>query len=270
MFDRPSRTHARTSYPLCLLVLVLGACTTEVQSLTHVEASLEARPGLAPFQASHFARGGAPWPMFQDPAADELQIYFDGQPMLSHGHPVAVSSSEAMISFHVPDATGAFGFARDGEMVATSETVELSPDRFNYVIVHGEPDEPEVLAISTAREPRRVRLANVRPDGADLELVLLDAGDMPLTDPMPLPHGTVWTEVVEANVAAVRVIGEDASIDVRVSCDPAAVMVAYDEPTSDYSSAHTTPFLGLLGPTEPGGDGLEQCFDPDCSCEDID
>jgi hypothetical protein len=270
MSDRPSRCPARSSRLLCLLGLLLTACTTEVKSLTHVEASLEEGPGLGPFQASHFARGGAPWP--RNPGeADQLELQLDGQPVVSNGRPVTLSSSGAMISYHASEGTAEFGFARDGATLVTSDPIELSPSRFNYLILHGDPDAPDLLVVSGPREQRRVRLANVRPDGADLEFALIDADGMPLGDAMALEHGTWWSEVVAPEVDAVRVIGAGASLDVRVSCDPGLMMVAYDEPISDYDALGPTPFVGLLAPSAPGSaeSAAAQCFEADCDCEAV-
>lgn len=253
----------------CLLGLTGAACTTERASLTHVEASLEAGPGLAQIRLSHLARGGADPVNTPSNPADKLAMHLDGQPLLfGDGKPVLAYQQNSLSSYWVPEAEAGVEFVRDGKVVAQTAAIELAEERFTYLILHGDPETPDVLVLESALEARIVRIANVRKDGGALQYVLLDGDDQPIGETETLAYGAGVTLPAPANATTVRLIaanGEESTE--RINCNPSFSLVSYDEPFD-----RTDPSMfrhGLLTPTAPESeeDWLAQCFDLDCSCD---
>lgn len=246
----------------CLLGLAGAACTTETRSLTHVQASLEAAPGLAQVRLSHLARGEANRPMTleQSAAADKLDVRFDGQPLLfDDGQPVRAYSSSLLSSYWVPEAETAIEFVRDGAVVVQTDVIDLAEDRFNYLILHGDPETPDLLVLESPLEARIVRIANLRKDGGALEYTMLDSDGEPIGDSDTIANGEGVSMPAPAQAAAVRLVAADGEQAThRINCNPSFSLVHHDEP------------LGLtLTPSAPESDEdwLAHCYDLDCACD---
>lgn len=236
----------------CLLVLC--SCATEVASLTSVPAQLEFGVGLAPVQFSHLARDGESAPV------DELEIRFDGQPInLSSGGPLVVNNREFMISMYMPATTGRFEFLRDGQLLLTSEPVELDADRFNYLIVYGELDAPDLALLASAREARRLNVANLHADHSDLEVTLLDEAYEPLATGIVLEYGEAWSHLPDEQARSIGVAVGDSATSMQIGCNRNIAVVVTT------SGPDWMPFLAPTQPESADADAA-QCFEPSCDC----
>lgn len=246
-----------------LLGLALAACTTEVRSLTHVQASLEAGPGLAPLHISYLARGG-----FEQTDAAKLEVRFDGQPVvLDNGQPLEVNTTGFMLTYFVPQGPGAISFLRDGQTVAESDPLEFEVDRINHLFLYGDPDSPELLVLEDPYQQRRVRLVNVHEHGEPVTFALADQDGVPLMDAMTLAYGDWWSESVDENVAFVHVASAGAASQAPIDCDPTFRLVVYRE---DEATMDLPPSLGpLVAPSAPQSAEAEAalCYAPDCACD---
>ena len=242
----------------CLLGLAGAACTTDVRSLTHARASLEEEPGLGQVWMSHLAHDGLPGDGREAPF-DKLDVRLDGQPLLLDGAKPVVAQSNVLIEYYLPEGEGALDFVRNGNVLVTSEPVDIGADRFNYVILHGQAAAPQLLVLESERGARIVRIANVRKDGGALEYTMLDGDGEPIGAAESLAYGDAVSVPAPAEATAVRLAGADGEqADERINCNPGYALVAHDLPVG----------LALI-PSRPESedDALAHCYDLDCACD---